>query len=301
LPFAVVVVLHVSASTPSVLSRILDRSGPLPATSAVDGEALRAGHIYVAVPDRHLMVADHRVVLSQGPTEDAHRPAINALFRSVALAFGPRAIGVLMSGVLDDGVLGIGAIKSRGGTTIVQDPDDALFSTMPQNAIRTGAVDHRAAAADIGGLLTKLAEHSIEEREMEHDARMELENRIAMGPRFSTSFDTEDLGPPSGFTCPDCNGSLQRVSERNYRCQVGHAWTADALLQARDTEIENALWIAIRSLGEKAKLSRRLADTVGVGAAGTRYTELADEAERAMDILSKRLADTAPSGEHGDP
>jgi two-component system chemotaxis response regulator CheB len=291
LPYAVLVVLHMPAGAPSVLARIMDRSGPLPAAQAVDGEPLEPGTIRVAVPNRHLMVHDNRIALSEGPTENGHRPAINALFRSVALAFGQRAIGVLLSGVLDDGTLGSAAIRSRGGITIAQSPGDALFPAMPLNAIDAGVVDHQVAAIEVGGLLKQLADRELEEHEMERDARMELENRIAMARRFSTDFDTEKLGPPSGYTCPDCNGSLISVSEGNYRCQVGHAWTADALLRARDDEIESALWIAMRSLQEKAKLSRRLAEQVTPGILGERYESIAREAEHAMDVLGHRLSE----------
>ena len=291
LPYAVLVVLHMPANAPSVLARILDRAGPLPATRAVDGAALQAGTIYVAVPDRHLMVDDHHVILSEGPTENGHRPAINALFRSVALAFGQRAVGVLLSGVLDDGVLGAAAIKTRNGATIAQSQDDALFPTMPTNAVEAGVIDHVAAASDTGGLIKQLTGRVVEEREMDADKSMELENRIAMARPFSIDFNTEALGPPSGYICPDCKGSLTAVSDGNFRCRVGHAWTADALLHARDREVEGALWIAVRSLQEKAKLSRRLAERVGSGVTADRYTELADEAEHALRVLSERLSD----------
>ena len=291
LPYAVVVVLHMPAGAPSVLARIIDRNGPLPAVTADDGAPLEQGVIHVAVPNRHLLVQDHRIVLSEGPTENGHRPAINALFRSVALAYGQRAVGVLLSGVLDDGVLGSAAIRSRGGITIAQSPSDALFPAMPQNAIDAGVVDNEVPAAEVGGLLKQLAYRVSEEREMEPDKRMELENRIAMARRFSTEFDTEALGPPSGYSCPDCNGSLISVSEGNYRCQVGHAWTAEALLRARDEEVEDALWVAVRSLQEKAKLSRRLAAQVAPGMLSERYQALADEAEHAMSVLGSRLTE----------
>jgi two-component system chemotaxis response regulator CheB len=291
LPYAVLVVLHMPTGAPSVLARILDRNGPLPAAQAVDGEPLQPGTIRVAVPNRHLLVDDHRIALSEGPTENGHRPAINALFRSVALVYGPRAISVLLSGVLDDGTLGAAAIRSRGGTTIAQSPAEALFPAMPLNAIEAGVIDHEVSAAEVGGLLKQLADRVFEEREMEPDERMELENRIAMARRFSTEFDTEALGSPSGYTCPDCNGSLIAVSDGNYRCHVGHAWTADGLLRARDDEIESAMWVAMRSLQEKAKLSRRLADQVNPGLLRERYESIAVEAEHAMSILGSRLSD----------
>lgn len=298
-PYAYVMALHIPPGVPSVLARIIDRSGPVPAVAAEDGAKLEQARIYVARPDRHLLVADHRVVLSHGPTENGHRPAINALFRSVALSFGPRAVGVLLSGVLDDGVLGLAAIRSRGGTTIGQSPEDALFPSLPTTAHDAGVLDQQAAAADVGALLKELSQRETKDPAMERDPAMELENRIAMMSRFATDFDTQQLGSPSSYTCPDCNGSLVSISESNYRCQVGHAWTADALLAARDNEIEGALWVALRSLQEKARLSRQLAEKARTGLLHRRYTDLAEETERALNVLSDRLSSSDPRG--GDP
>ena len=135
---------------------------------------------------------------------------------------------------------------------------------------------------------------------MEFDAALDLENRIAMASRFSTDFNTQQLGAPSGYTCPDGNGSLISISEGNFRCDVGHAWTAEALLAARDDEIESALWIALRSLREKAKLARELADKAGPGLLFGRYTEIAEETERALTVLSDRLATVAPDRGNAD-
>jgi two-component system, chemotaxis family, protein-glutamate methylesterase/glutaminase len=239
-------------------------------------------------------------VLPEGPTENGHRPAINALFRSVALVYGRRAVSVLRSGVLDDGTLGSAAIRSRGGTTIAQSPTDALFPAMPGSAIEDGVIDHEVAATGVGGLLKQLADRVFEKREMDGDARMELENRIAMERGFSTDIDAEALGPPSGYPCPDCSGSLIAVSDGNYRCHVGHVWTADALLPARDDEIESALWVAMRSLQEKANLSRRLADLVNPGILSERYQAMAGEAEHAMAVLGHRVSEAYEPREHGD-
>ena len=294
LPYAYLIVLHVPAGAPSVLARIVDRSGPLPAVAAEDGAPLRPGHIYVGSPDRHLLVADHRVVLSQGPTENGHRPAINALFRSVAVAFGSRAVGVLLSGVLDDGVLGLAAIRSRGGITIGQSPEDALFPALPTNARDASVLDRQVAAADVGAVLKELSQREIEDPNMDPDMTLDLENQIAMTARFSTDFDTEELGVPSGYTCPDCNGSLISISEGHFRCRVGHAWTADALLDARDDEIEGALWVALRSLQEKAKLARQMADEAGPGLIFRHYSTVSEESERSLSVLSDRLAATGP-------
>jgi two-component system chemotaxis response regulator CheB len=217
------------------------------------------------------------------------------LFRSVALAFGPRTIGVLLSGVLDDGVLGLAAIRSRGGTTIGQSPEDAMLSGMPIKAREAGVLDRQAAAADIGTILKALSHREIEELDMEPDAAMEFENRIAMARRFSTDFDAQDLGGPSGYTCPDSSGSLVSVGEGNLRCRVGQAWTPDALLAARDDDVEGAIWAALRSLREKAKLARQLADKTGPGLLFRHYSAVAAEFERALAVLSERLVARGPA------
>jgi two-component system, chemotaxis family, protein-glutamate methylesterase/glutaminase len=219
LPCAVLVVLHIPPGSQSVLARILDRSGPLTAVAAADHAPLREGIIYVAEPNKHLLVRDGHVVLSDGPTENGHRPAINTL------------------------------------------------------------TDYEVTAAEIGNLLAALAKRDFEEPTMERDAKPELENRIAMARRFSTRFDAEALGPPPGDVCPDCHGFLQEVSEGNYRCRIGHAWSADALLLARDEEVGSALWVTVRSLREKCRPARRMADTVGSGRLYKKYSAIADEAQ----------------------
>lgn len=296
LPYAVMVTLHMPAVAQSALARILDRAGPLPAAAAVHGEQVEPGRIYVAVPNHHLLLLHGRVVVSQGPSENGHRPAINALFRSVALACGQRAVGILLSGVLDDGVLGLAAIRSRGGATLVQQPADAHFPDMPCHAIEAGVVDTEAPAAELGRVLTELASSRTEgEADLTPDVRMELENRIALAGHFPT-FDAEELGPPSGYSCPDCGGNLLGVEHGNYRCRVGHAWTTDALLRARDNDVERALWTAIRSLQEKASLARKLAARLGSAGGGAHYVGTAAEAEGAMNTLIEHLAPIPPPG-----
>lgn len=291
-PFAVLMALHLPAHGPSVLAEIVNRSGPLPAVTAEQGTRLEAGRIYVAVPGRHLLTRDHRVMLSDGPTESGHRPAINALFRSVASAFGPRAVGVLLSGVLDDGVHGLAAIRSRGGVTVCQHPDDAAFPAMPLNALQAGVVDRVATAAEMGPLLVEITGRQIpDDTRTLSDPYLDAENRIAMAHRFSMGPDTESLGPPSGFTCPDCHGSLHTLDTGHYRCQVGHAWATDALLAARDREIENALWVAVRSLHEKSRLAHQLAERATSPSLRHRYSALASETDKALTVLRERLVE----------
>jgi len=163
LPAAVLVVLHLPAGATSFLAPILTRSGPLPAVVAGGGEPLRRGQIQVAPPDHHLLVMDAQVALSRGPTENGHRPSINALFRSAAVAAGPAVIGVQLSGVLDDGVAGLVAIAARGGLVMVQDPADALYSGMPEQAMRRVRPDYVLPAGGMGEALAKISESAVDE------------------------------------------------------------------------------------------------------------------------------------------
>ncbi|HEX8145479.1 MAG TPA: chemotaxis protein CheB [Pyrinomonadaceae bacterium] len=146
---SIIVVLHTSAESPGILGAILDRSGPLPAANAVNREHIQPGRIYVAPPDYHTLVEPGTIRLMRGPKENRFRPAIDPLFRSAASVYGPMAVGVILSGNLDDGTAGLRAIKQLGGTTIVQDPEDALFSSMPRSALEHVRVDYCLPVAEM--------------------------------------------------------------------------------------------------------------------------------------------------------
>lgn len=292
---SVLVVLHLPTSGTSALPAILSRSGPLPARSARTGMALEHGVIYVAPPNHHLMVIDGQVALSHGPTENGRRPAINALFRSAAIAAGPRVTGVLLSGVLDDGVAGLVSIASQGGRTVVQDPTEALYPSMPRHAMQALAVDHVLPAGAVGAVLDKLSKEELEVRDAPAPSNvMRLENDIAnsdTSARIGRA--PEALGHMSGFTCPDCDGTLIDIEPGStYRCRIGHAWTAEALLDAQGLAWERALWMAVRTLDEKAALSRRMAGHArehGSTGVANRYDKLAEEVMAAAALLREPL------------
>lgn len=288
---SVLVVLHMPVGGTSALPAILDRVGPLPAAAARHGEPLRHGRIYVARPDHHLLVLDGAVALSHGPSENGHRPAVNALFRSAAVAEGASVTGVLLSGVLDDGVAGLHAIADRGGRVIAQDPDDALYPGMPEHAIRSLAPDHVLPAAEIGDVLAKI---TAEEVTTSREAAPELlrwENDIAGAGTYVEG--AEDVGTPSEFACPDCHGVLADLGDQRFRCRVGHAWTAEALLAAQGSALERALWTALRTLEEKAALSMRMADSArerGSDRIAARYEQQARETSDAADVLRRQVS-----------
>lgn len=295
---ALLVVLHLPAHARSALAQILNRSGPLPARVARHGQAIIDGHIYVAPPDRHLLVVDGRMELSRGPTENGWRPAINALFRSAAVDAGPRVTGVLLSGVLDDGVAGLAAIADRGGQVMVQDPREALFPSMPSGAIDALRVEHVLPVADMGAALTKLSTEHVNPDDLPRlPELMRLENDIARAdaeePDLIGPGRLERMGRFCGLTCPDCGGPLLEIEpDSRYRCRVGHAWTAEALVDAQGTAWDHALQIAIRTLDEKARLSTRIADRAsdqGSAKRAARYQEMADNATGAAEVLRDSL------------
>ncbi|WP_103340627.1 chemotaxis protein CheB [Amycolatopsis sp. CA-126428] len=291
LPAAVLVALHMPAGGTSALPAILDRAGPLPAQVARHGEPLEHGRVYVAPPDHHLLVSDGAVALSHGPTENGHRPAINALFRSAAVARGAAVTGVLLSGMLDDGVAGLQALAGQGARVVVQDPRDALYPAMPEHALQVLSPDHVVAAAGIGEVLAKVTLELVEADSGPAPEALRWENEIASARRFGEGMSA--VGRPSEFACPDCHGVLADIDNGlRYRCRVGHAWTAEALVAAQGDAVEHALWTGMRALEEKASLCRRLAALArerGSDQIAERYDVQARETLEAADVLRRQV------------
>jgi two-component system chemotaxis response regulator CheB len=289
-PGAILVVLHLPRDAPSALPAILDRSGPLPAATAVDGEALRPGRIYVAANDRHLIVLDGHLRLTRGPAENGHRPAVDPLFRSVARAFGRRAVGVVLSGSRDDGAAGLATIVARGGTAVVQDPSDALYPWMPRAALEAAPIEHVAPAAKLGALIAEVTTMDLPEPSPfgGDDDLLDAEVRMSeLGPLTSDELPVL----PSGYGCPSCGGALFQYAAQplpRFRCRVGHAWSAESLLDEQAIALEGALWMALRALEEKSALSRRMAESHGL-ASGARFRDVASEAETAGKTIRKLI------------
>lgn len=256
---AVCVVIHLLPTAESLLPQILSRAGRLPAVPAVNGAPLDTGRIYIAPPDRHLMFHDSSLRVVRGPKENRHRPSIDVLFRSAAMTFGDCSIGVLLTGSDDDGTAGLRTIKRHGGVTVAQDPEDAESPRMPASAVVFAKPDFVKPLAEIGPLLTDLVEGHRQKRGK--PIRSKPADRtlsMAEGRRE----DVKVLGTPSAFTCPDCNGTLWELEDGDvlqYRCRVGHAYSAESMLEAESDALERALWAAVRTLEESAVVSRRIA------------------------------------------
>jgi two-component system chemotaxis response regulator CheB len=291
-PGAVLVVLHLPRDAPSALPTILNRSGPLPAATAVEDEHLRPGRIYVAPNDHHLLLLDGHLRLSHGPAENGHRPAIDPLFRSVARAVGPRGIGVVLSGSRDDGAAGLASIVARGGAAVVQDPADALYPSMPLAALAQAPTEHVAPAAKLGGLLAEMTAMALPDDPHLPADRL-LDKEVAMSDLAAVTSD--EFAPPAGFGCPACGGGLFQINDGpvpRYRCRVGHAWSPETLLDEQAIALEGALWMALRALEEKSELSRRMAANGTHRRAGTgdRFDSIAADADAAGATIRRLIA-----------
>jgi two-component system chemotaxis response regulator CheB len=265
LPAAVFVVLHIPPFVASSLPRILSRSGPLRAVHPKDGERIKPGVIYVAPPDHHLLVGKGTIVVTKGPKENRFRPSIDALFRSAAYMYGSGAIGVILSGALDDGTSGLWSIKRLGGITIVQKPDQARFESMPRSAMEYVQIDHLAESTEIGALIEKLI-HDRPKSRVNMAAKlkklMAIEIEIA-GEGGALQKGIMDFGSPTPLTCPECHGTLVRLKEgktSRYRCHTGHGYTDSALLEAVMKSTGESIWQVMRSLEEGAMLLSHMAE-----------------------------------------
>jgi two-component system chemotaxis response regulator CheB len=258
LPAALFVVLHLPSNGTSALSRILDRYGELRAVAARDGEAIKPGRIYVAPADAHLVLGRGRVLYARTPRENGFRPSVDPLFRSAARVYGPRVIGIVLSGSGDDGTLGLRAIKEAGGVAIVQHPADALFAGMAQSALDALDVDYTLPVAEIARTLVELtAKEGPTGAEEAETIPMESEPggaEHAVGALHN--------GKLTGFTCPDCGGPLRETIEQKitrYQCLIGHVYSPEILMVEKNQSLEHALWSAVRALEERTELASRLA------------------------------------------
>lgn len=271
LPAPVFMALHVGAQGHDLLAGIFDGSGPLRASTAREGETPEAGRVYVAPADRHLLVIDGVVRLGRGPRENMARPAVDALFRSVAASYRSGGTGIVLSGHLHDGAAGLVAIKQCGGVAVVQDPADAAVAEMPLEALQAGDVDYRARLRDLPELIAALArEPPGPERPIPPSVELEVDIALGRACRSDTVAALADVAP---LSCPACGGTLSQVRQPplRFRCQVGHAYSASALAEAQGASLDEAIRVALRIVEERAVLAERMARDAA--AAGRRRSE----------------------------
>jgi two-component system, chemotaxis family, protein-glutamate methylesterase/glutaminase len=259
IPAAIFVVIHTSPDGPGLLSTVFNRATPLTVVAPHDGELIRAGHVYVAPPDYHLIVGDRHIHLNHGPREHRFRPAIDPLFRTAAEHYGPRTIGAVLSGHMADGIHGLKLIKKAGGVTFAQDPDEAEVPAMPLAAMRQVAVDYVLPVEEMARVIVGLLLNS--RRGTRPMRLVQTEKPNAERPGTDALRTKAMRGVPSPFTCPDCGGSLWEIKEGKlirYRCHVGHGFTIDSLRDGMDTKVEEALWTALRATEEAIELRGRM-------------------------------------------
>lgn len=281
---SVFIVLHVGASDPGILAPLLRRRSRLPVTEAEDGERIQKGHVYVARPDYHLLVEAGTIELARGPKENRSRPAVDALFRSACYAHGSRVIGVVLTGMLDDGSSGLWWVKKRGGTAIVQDPEDAQAPSMPRHALAHVEADHVVPADAIPALLARLSAEEAGPTPDEPSKELDTEVRISREGR-ALQLGVMDLGPISPYTCPECHGclvSLKAGGVPRFRCHTGHAYSINTLLAEVTEHVGEALWGAIRAIEESAMLLTEMA----------RERKAKSEDLPSIELLEEKARDT---------
>lgn len=314
LPAAVFIVLHIPAQGIGILSTVASSATKLPVRQAENGMIIENGHVYIAAPDRHLLVQESHVMLGNGPRENMARPAIDALFRSAALQYGPRVIGVVLSGLLSDGAAGLHAIKQCGGIAVVQDPSDAVADEMPRRALEVTTVDLCVPGARLGDVLAELARESAGEA-LPAPPEIRLEVEIAAGERIGSD-GLRRIADPAALSCPSCGGVLSTLKlgkPLRFRCQVGHAFTADVLAKQQEGRVDEAMRVALRIIEERAELVGRMAAEgrqSGRPALAEMYDLRAAEYREYADLIRKAVlqsleppeqVEIKPSGPSGAP
>ncbi|GAA4376900.1 chemotaxis protein CheB [Hymenobacter koreensis] len=290
LPASVFIVQHLApdSSGQYLIERLASHTS-LRCHLAEDGQHIGKGHLYLAPPDRHLLVKDGHVMVTKGPRENHYRPAADALFRSAAAAYGPLAIGVVLTGMLHDGTAGLELIKRAGGIALVQDPHEAEYSSMPSSALANVPIDYSVPISEMGALLQQLCETRPEEKHLVPDDIL-LEAAIAERVVGKTP-EVQQLGRQVPLTCPECGGTLWEMVHGKvlrYRCHTGHAYTADSLLRDSQESLEETLWVALRMMEERKNLLTSMAIR-GEGQWSVQQEERVDELKQHINRLREFL------------
>jgi two-component system chemotaxis response regulator CheB len=265
----------------------------MPCRLPVDGETIEAGTLYLAPPDRHLLAKDGstpHLLVTKGPRENHYRPAADALFRSAAVAFGPRVVGVVLTGMLHDGTAGLEFIKRCGGIAVVQDPHEAEYPSMPESALRSVDIDYVVPLDQMGALLEEITARKTPERPAE--VPEDLKQEAAIAERVvGTTDEVLRIAHPVPLTCPDCGGNLFEVEHGTllrYRCHTGHAFTADALLHSAQQSLEETMWVALRMMEERKNLLSNMAAR-GQGPYSVQQEERIEEMKKHINRLREFL------------
>ncbi len=302
LPAAVFVVLHIGAHD-SQLPEILRNSGVLPAVHPQDGETVSHGHIYVAPPNRHMLLDGRHIRLTHGPKEHHTRPAADPLFRSAALSHGPRTIGVVLTGHLDDGTAGMQAIKACGGVTVVQNPQDAEAPNMPTSVLENVSIDHCVHLGQLGATLVALTAQNLPLQQRAQPPRQLILEHQASLQEGQIMDSLTILGHPSTMVCPECTGTLWEINDSRpprYRCHTGHAYSLLSLAYQQEAVVEASLWGAVRALQDRENLLRKMAELAlneGLPSQASHQTAEADKANEKARLLKQLVEQGLAQGD----
>ncbi len=298
-PAPIFVVQHLSPdSTTEALLRAISRSGNLVCQEARDGAPFQNGHVYLAPPDHHLLITRGKMMVTKGARENRSRPGIDPLFRSAAVAYRSRVIGVILTGYLDDGTAGMSAIQRCGGVCVVQEPQDAVVPDMPMNVLRQVATEHVVPLAEMGALLVKLVAqpHHGEEKPVPED--IAIEAKVAERV-LSDLASVNAVGDQVPFNCPGCGGVLWEIAKGKslrYRCHTGHAYTSAVLLAEQTAKIEETLWVALRMFEERRNLLGTMSDRKS-----SAYVSSAAERVKDSELHIKRIRAMLNGGDSPKP
>lgn len=283
-PASIFVVIHIGAN-PSIMPDILRGCGKLHAEHATNGMLPERGHIYVAPPDRHMLIENGQIRLTRGPKEHHTRPAIDPLFRSAALDCGERTVGVVLTGNLDDGTLGMKAIQACGGVLVVQDPGEAEATRMPESVLENVKVDHCLSLAQIAQTLIDLTAESVELTARPPPKWLVMEHSASLSEGQSATKNLEHIGKQSSLVCPECTGTLWELQDNQplrYRCHTGHAYSLQSLAYHQRMSTEAALWSAVRALQDRELVLRKMAGL----SRDLGHTALAQDQENAANLVA---------------
>ena len=295
---AVFIVMHLSqTSISNFLMLRLQPHTQLLCEVATEGASIQKGHIYIASPNLHLLVKKDRIILGRGPEENRWRPSIDVLFRSAAAAYSTRVIGVVLTGLLDDGTTGMLAIKRSGGTCIVQDPNEAEYPDMPLSVLNNMEVNYCINLADMGEVIWGITQTTPEEKPVPEDVI--IESQIA--ERVVVDYDNvKQLGEKSIYACPDCGGGLWTINkggdgqgkDDRYRCHIGHSYSEKDLVIKQGEIFESTLWVALRIMEERRNLLKKIEDDNtkrGFTTFAKNYKGKVDEIQVHVDKLKEVL------------
>jgi two-component system, chemotaxis family, protein-glutamate methylesterase/glutaminase len=295
----VLIVIHLSkrAIGEMLVSR-LQQVTSYPCKMPRHGETFKTGHIYVAIPDYHLMVKGNKILVGKGPMENRYRPSVDALFRSAAASHGSSVIGIILTGMLEDGASGMLAIRRAGGVCIIQDPNEAQYSDMPRAVLNHLKPDFSVPVSEMGKVILTVLEKK--RKKSAHSIPDDIVKEARIAERVHIGIDAaKELGKHSLFSCPDCGGGLWEIKgngESHYRCHVGHAYTSEGLLTGMENGTESALWTALRIIEERKNLLKKIEAKEKKGGnrkLATTYRKRVEELEQQIDQLKKVLFATA--------